>query len=36
MIVAIAKTHGDPDYVEPMFQTMLDGLRSPAGRGPSK
>jgi SAM-dependent methyltransferase len=27
MIVAIAKIHGDPAYLEPMLQTMLDGLR---------
>jgi AcrR family transcriptional regulator len=30
MIVAIAKIHGSPDYLEPMIQTMLDGLRPPA------
>jgi AcrR family transcriptional regulator len=30
MIVAIAKIHGDPNYLEPMLQTMLDGLRPPA------
>jgi AcrR family transcriptional regulator len=28
IIVAIAKIHGDPDYLEPIFQTMLDGLRT--------
>jgi AcrR family transcriptional regulator len=27
MIAAIAKIHGDPRYLEPMFQTMLDGLQ---------
>jgi len=27
MIVSIAKIHGDPNYLEPMLQTMLDGLR---------
>jgi AcrR family transcriptional regulator len=31
MIVAIAKIHGDPGYLEPMLQAMLDGLRPPAG-----
>ncbi|HEY2062671.1 MAG TPA: helix-turn-helix domain-containing protein [Amycolatopsis sp.] len=30
LIAAIAKIHGDPDYLEPIFQTMLDGLRRPA------
>lgn len=30
MIVAIAKIHGEPGYLEPMLQTMLDGLRPPA------
>jgi AcrR family transcriptional regulator len=32
MIVAIAKIHSDPDYLEPMFQTMLDGLRPSSPR----
>jgi hypothetical protein len=27
MINAIAKIHAGPDYLEPMFQTLLDGLR---------
>jgi AcrR family transcriptional regulator len=27
MIVAIAKVRGDADYVDPMLQTLLDGLR---------
>jgi AcrR family transcriptional regulator len=27
MIIAIAKIHGDPDYVEPILHTTLDGLR---------
>ena len=27
MTIAIAKFHGDADYVEPILQTMLDGLR---------
>lgn len=34
MIVAIAKTHGNADYVEPMFQATLDGLRPPTERSP--
>lgn len=28
MIVAIAKIHGDPRYLEPILQTTLDGLRA--------
>jgi AcrR family transcriptional regulator len=35
MIVAIAKIDGDPDYVNPILQTTLDGLRPPAG-GPAR
>jgi AcrR family transcriptional regulator len=35
MIVAIAKIDGDPDYVKPMLQTMLDGLRPPTD-GPAR
>lgn len=35
MIAAIAKIQGDPGYLEPMFQTMLDGLYPLAGRRPS-
>lgn len=27
MIVAIASIHGEPDYLEPILQTTLDGLR---------
>ncbi|NKQ52268.1 TetR/AcrR family transcriptional regulator [Amycolatopsis sp. K13G38] len=27
MMAAIAKIHGDAEYLDPMFQTMLDGLR---------
>lgn len=27
MIIAIATVHGDPDYLEPMLRTTLDGLR---------
>jgi AcrR family transcriptional regulator len=30
MIVAIAAIHGEPDYLEPILQTTLDGLRPPA------
>ena len=30
MIAAIAKIHDDPDYSEPMFHAMLDGLTMPA------
>jgi AcrR family transcriptional regulator len=30
MIVAIARIPGSPDYLEPIIQTMLDGLRPPA------
>jgi AcrR family transcriptional regulator len=29
MINAIAKIAADPDYLEPMFQTLLDGLHPP-------
>jgi AcrR family transcriptional regulator len=29
MIIAIAKIHGDPGYLEPILQTTLDGLRPP-------
>jgi AcrR family transcriptional regulator len=29
MINAIAKIPADPDYLEPMFQTLLDGLHPP-------
>ena len=31
MIVAIATIHGDTGYTEPILQTVLDGLRPPAG-----
>jgi AcrR family transcriptional regulator len=30
MIVAIARIHGSPGYLEPIIQTMLDGLHPPA------
>jgi hypothetical protein len=29
MIIAIARIHGDPGYLEPILQTTLDGLRHP-------
>jgi AcrR family transcriptional regulator len=32
MINAIAKIPAGPDYLEPMFQTLLDGLRPPETR----
>jgi AcrR family transcriptional regulator len=35
MIVAIAKIDGDPDYVKPILQTTLDGLRAPTD-GPAR
>lgn len=28
MLVALAKIHGNADYIDPMFRTMLDGLRA--------
>jgi hypothetical protein len=31
MIVAIATIRGDTGYTEPILQTVLDGLRPPAG-----
>ena len=31
MIVAIATIHGNTGYTEPILQTVLDGLRPPAG-----
>jgi hypothetical protein len=27
MIIAIARIHGDPGYLEPILQTAFDGLR---------
>jgi AcrR family transcriptional regulator len=30
LIIAIAKIHGDPGYLEPIMQTTLDGLRHPS------
>ena len=35
MIIAIATIHGDTDYVQPMLQTLLDGLRPPPRPPPS-
>ena len=34
MIIAIATIHGDPDYLNPILQTTLDGLRPPNAGGP--
>jgi hypothetical protein len=31
LIVAIAKIDSGPGYLEPMLQTVLDGLRPPHG-----
>jgi AcrR family transcriptional regulator len=31
LIVAIASIHGESDYLEPILQAALDGLRSPEG-----
>ena len=31
MVIAIARIHGDADYLEPILQTVLDGLRPPNG-----
>jgi AcrR family transcriptional regulator len=30
MVKAIATTHGDPDYLKPILQAALDGLRRPS------
>ena len=29
MVIAVATIHGDTRYVEPILQTVLDGLRPP-------
>jgi hypothetical protein len=29
MIAAITTIHGDPDYLQPILQAALDGLRPP-------
>jgi AcrR family transcriptional regulator len=34
MVVAVAQIHGTPDYLEPIIQTMLDGLRPPVSGPP--
>jgi AcrR family transcriptional regulator len=36
MIVAIASIHGESDYLEPILQTTLDGLRSPTNGEPPR
>lgn len=28
MVIAVATIHGDPDYLEPILRTALDGLRA--------
>jgi hypothetical protein len=35
MIVAIAQIHGRADYLEPILQTTLDGLRPPTDMRPT-
>ncbi len=35
MTIAIATIHGDPDYLEPILQTALDGLRLPSDAEPT-
>ncbi len=35
MIVALASIHGESDYLEPILQTALDGLRPPADVKPA-
>jgi len=34
MIIAIASIHGDPDYLQPILRTALDGLRPRASARP--
>ena len=36
MVVAVAQIHGTPDYLEPIIQTMLDGLRPPSDHDTSE
>lgn len=36
MIVAIASIHGDTEYLEPILQTALDGLRPPTDAEPAE
>jgi AcrR family transcriptional regulator len=35
MIIAIARIHGDPDYLGPILRTTLDGLRPPSDGEPA-
>jgi AcrR family transcriptional regulator len=35
LVIAIARIHGDPDYLAPILQTALDGLRPPPGDAPA-
>jgi len=35
LIVAVARIHGDPGYLEPILQSSLDGLRPPNHGGPA-
>ena len=35
MVIAIAAIHGDTRYLEPILQTALNGLRSPADAKPA-
>jgi hypothetical protein len=35
MIVAVASIHGQSDYLEPILQTALDGLRLPTDVEPT-
>jgi AcrR family transcriptional regulator len=35
MVIAIATIHGESDYLEPILQTALDGLRPPTGVEPA-
>jgi AcrR family transcriptional regulator len=36
MIVAIASIHGEPDYLKPILQSALDGLRPPRDKNPPR
>jgi AcrR family transcriptional regulator len=35
MVIAVATIHGDPEYLEPILRTTLDGLRPPADVKPA-
>jgi hypothetical protein len=35
LIIAIARIHGDPGYLQPILRTTLDGLRPPHGGEPA-